>query len=46
MRFLFCLDLSLHAGAGNFFGILIFGTKHGVAKMEEIKSMRPAGRKV
>ena len=30
MRFLFRLDLSLHTGAGNFFGILIFGTKHGV----------------
>ena len=26
MRFLFCLDLSLHACAGIFFGILIFGT--------------------
>ena len=31
MRFLFSLDLSLHAGAGIFFfGILIFETKHGV----------------
>ena len=29
MRFLFRLDLSLHIDAGNFFGILIFGTKHG-----------------
>jgi hypothetical protein len=29
MRFLFCLDLSLHAGAGNFFGILNFATKQG-----------------
>ena len=30
MRFLFRLDLSLHAGAGKKFEILIFGTKHGV----------------
>ena len=38
MRFLFRLDLSLHAGAGNFiwnfeeilFGILNFATKQGV----------------
>ena len=30
MRFLFRLDLSLYAGAGNFFGILIFVTKHGL----------------
>ena len=29
MRFLFRLDLSLHTGAEFFFGILIFGTKHG-----------------
>ena len=29
MRFLFRLDLSLHAGAGKKFGILILGTKHG-----------------
>ena len=30
MCFLFRLDLSLYAGARFFFGILIFGTKHGV----------------
>jgi len=30
MRFLFCLDLSLHAGAGKKFGILNFVTKHGL----------------
>ena len=30
MRFLFRIDLSLHAGAGIFFRILIFGTKHSV----------------
>ena len=30
MRFLFRLDLNLHAGAGKKIGILIFGTKHGV----------------
>ena len=30
MRFLFRLDLSLHAGVGKKFVILIFGTKHGV----------------
>ena len=30
MRFLFRLDLSLHAGVGKKIGILIFGTKHGV----------------
>ena len=29
MRFLFRLDLSLHAGAGIFFEILIFASKHG-----------------
>ena len=29
MRFLFRLDLSLHAGAGIFFRILIFATKRG-----------------
>ena len=29
MHFLFCLDLSLHAGAGKKFGILIFVTEHG-----------------
>ena len=29
MCFLFRLDLSLHAGAGIFFGILIFASKHG-----------------
>ena len=29
MCFLFRLDLSLHAGAEFFFGILNFGTKHG-----------------
>jgi hypothetical protein len=29
MRFLFRLDLSLHAGAEKKFGILILGTKHG-----------------
>ena len=31
MRFLFRLDLSLHAGAKFFFEILIFGTKHGAS---------------
>ena len=30
MHFLFCLDLSLHAGAGKKFGILIFVTEHGL----------------
>jgi hypothetical protein len=30
MRFLFRLDLSLYAGAGKKFGILIFGTEHGL----------------
>ena len=30
MGFLFGLDLSLHAGAEIFFGILILGTKHGL----------------
>ena len=30
MRFLFHLDLSLHAGAEIFFGILNFGTEHGL----------------
>ena len=30
MRFLFRLDLSLHAGAEFFFGILNFVTKHGL----------------
>ena len=30
MRFLFRLDLSLHAGAEIFFGILNFVTKHGL----------------
>ena len=29
MRFLFRLDLSLHASAEFFFGILNFGTEHG-----------------
>ena len=29
MRFLFRLDLSLHAGAEFFFGIWNFGTGHG-----------------
>ena len=29
MRFLFRLNLSLHADAGKKIGILIFGTKHG-----------------
>ena len=31
MRFLFRLDLSLHAGAGKKIRILIFRTKHGVS---------------
>ena len=31
MRFLFRLDLNLHADAGKKFGILIFGTKHGAS---------------
>ena len=30
MRFLFCLDLNLHAGAGKNFGIWNFVTEHGV----------------
>jgi len=30
MRFLFRLDLSLHAGAGKKIGILIFASKHGL----------------
>ena len=30
MRFLFRLDLSLHADAGKKFGILVFATKHGL----------------
>jgi len=29
MHFLFRLDLSLHAGAEFFFGILVFASKHG-----------------
>ena len=32
MRFLFRLDLSLHAGTGKKFGILIFETKHGAKR--------------
>ena len=32
MRFLFRLDLSLHAGAEKKIGILIFGTKHGAKR--------------
>ena len=31
MRFLFRLDLNLHAGTGKKIGILIFGTKHGAS---------------
>jgi len=31
MRFLFHLDLRLHAGDGKKFGILIFGTKHVIS---------------
>ena len=32
MRFLFRLDLSLHAGAGKKFGIWNFVTKHGLSQ--------------
>ena len=32
MRFIFRLDLNLHAGAGKKFGILNLGTKHGAPK--------------
>jgi hypothetical protein len=32
MYFLFCVDLSLHVGAGNFFGILNYATKQGVSQ--------------
>ena len=35
MRFLFHLDLSLHTGAGIFFGILIFATKRGPRKRKK-----------
>ena len=42
MRFLFRLDLSLHAGAGIFFGILIFETKHGVTDQLAVPCSPPA----
>jgi len=32
MRFLFCLDLNLHAGVGNFFWNFDFLTEHGLRK--------------
>ena len=35
MFFLFCLDLNLHAGVGNFFGILNLATKQGVVLINE-----------
>ena len=35
MRFLFHLDLSLHAGAGKKFGILNFESKHGLGSLRD-----------
>ena len=34
MRFLFRLDLSLHAGAGKKFGILNYATKQGLRQKQ------------
>ena len=36
MRFLFRLDLSLHTGAGNFFGILNYATKQGLFCLQQL----------
>jgi len=38
MRFLFCLDLNLHAGAGKKNGILIFVTEHGLVTSQNAPS--------
>ena len=38
MRFLFCLDLSLHVGADFFFGILNYAIKQGLGQQKSTVS--------
>ena len=42
MRFLFRLDLSLHAGAEKKFGILNLVTKHGLTRVPFVYFRAPA----
>ena len=41
MRFLFCLDLSLHVGAEFFFGILNYTAKQGLDDLAHWPAGRP-----